>query len=85
MKTDYLQDILDGLTAVDMLCDNSTFYTPLAAISALYKVVYAYGTPVRPDFLSSYSLNNDKIEDRPFHMNMLLATLVRAKRRTAYI
>ena len=48
-----LRDILDGLAAVDLLCDDMTFSTPLAAISAQFMLVHVHGTPVLLDCLSS--------------------------------
>ena len=81
MEAEELRDILDGLPAVDLLCDDTTFSTPLAAISALYKAVHVHGTPVPLDFLNSYPLTSDETEDRPFRMNMWLAALAGAKGR----
>ena len=81
VEAEELKDILDSLLAVDLLCDDSTFSTPPAAFSALYKAVHPHSTHVLPDFLSNYSLKNDEIEDWLFRMNMWLAALAGAKRR----
>ena len=81
MEAEELRDILDGLPAVDLLCDDTTFFTPLAAISALHKAVHSHGTPVPLGFLNSYQLTSNETEDRPFCINMCLAALAGAKGR----
>ena len=73
MEADELRHILDGIPAIDFLCGDTTFYTPLAAISALYKAVHVHSTPVLLDLLNSYPITSEETEDRPFRMNGWLA------------
>ena len=74
-----VSNLLDQLPCAAQICKSDTFATPLAALTAMFRVVHLHVSPIPEAFLSTYDVPAELSMDRHFYYNMWMAHLTGAR------